>query len=689
MKKSVIIVLFIVSMFLIAGCKEGAVGGNIGSKKVYSNPAAGLVNYGDLVVSSNVLGADLYIDGSYHSTLTPYAGQLDSTSFVIKGSMFNTAVHVIKIRKDGYEPYERTVTLRPRQSTFVNAELNAVAPRQVTPVDKDEYLLRSEGSGEYVIVGGYRVSVAKVGSGGDVAVNVDGTTKILSDGQTAIIFGLQITNLDQFYDTNSQLQSSANLLILIMPAKHSESVEVTGSITEDVPIGVNIASPNQFNSVLTKSDLESLFTGQITFGGKSYKTSEKLILDQQKNVSLQTSLTSSDDDYKSDVRLEFEKSSMIYLYSFDDIIPMGEISRENPLEINFLGHNLKIVRWTSFTRILACIDKENCTEQELVSIQDGGKYFGGDDTCSNDDSKDPDCWKWVVKSINSTGKTVFTDTTTNGIYWTPSFSGGGPVLALQNNFALNDYKDNPLKPGECASFPNDYLSVCFDSLSTNDADNLNLTFQKDTGFDVKARQAGVIRPAGDVALLISSSVPNSLAIDTSSKYFQGKKTVNNTRTSKIWLGSMNESNVNVYYEDSNGITQLAGMIRNNATFAYIDYGRIKGTSGTSVTLNAKMNYNNLELEIEPADYDLSPHSDTLWMNWKYMSTGSLNGLGYMMSSEEADELKWEGARIGTKDEDHRTKFGIIIKNPKGGGSFDRITLEIPNDFMQGNIIIKK
>ena len=220
MKKSVIVIfsLLIVSMFIIAGCKEGAVGGNIGSKGSSlvktTAPAAGLVNYGDLVVSSNVLGADLYIDGSYHSTLTPYAGQLDSTSFVIKGSTFNTAVHDIKVRKEGYETYERTVTLRPRQPTLVNAEVNAVAPRQVTPVDKDEYLLMSEGSGEYVIIGGHRVSVAKVGSGGDVAVDVDGTTKILSDQQTAIVSGLQITNLDQFYDSNNQKSSSANLRII-------------------------------------------------------------------------------------------------------------------------------------------------------------------------------------------------------------------------------------------------------------------------------------------------------------------------------------------------------------------------------------------------------------------------------------------------------------------------------------------
>ncbi|MBI2107446.1 hypothetical protein HYT57_05670 [Candidatus Woesearchaeota archaeon] len=81
MKKSVIVILLIVSMFIIAGCKEGAVGGNVGSKSSSLvktvNKTASAVNYGDLVIGSNVLDSELYVDGSYQSVLTagntPYA----------------------------------------------------------------------------------------------------------------------------------------------------------------------------------------------------------------------------------------------------------------------------------------------------------------------------------------------------------------------------------------------------------------------------------------------------------------------------------------------------------------------------------------------------------------------------------------------------------------------------------------
>lgn len=760
----VIFSLLIISMFILAGCKEGAVGGPLGRTQTSTltkttEKAAGVVNYGDLVIYVANANSEVYIDSVFQGIITEV-----NTPYVLPGSTFKDARHTVEIKKYGYKTYKKDVTLRPRQSTLLNfypvvdrdsgfldlavsvggsiypkdypegdyritllnvkpsgeitLDMNGVsqvfsaqqtkvfdgleitndAPiydtergsftlliikalkttNSVIPAYKDEHLLRSEGSGEYVMLGGHRISVAKVESGGDVAVEVDGVRNILADQQTVTISGLQITNLDQFYDSNSQKDSSANLLIKVIT-----DLVITGGFIEDVPIGVNIASLNQFNSVLTKNDIKSFFDGQITFGGKSYRTSEKLILNLNKNVSLQTSLTSSDDDYKSDVRLEFEKVSMIYLYSFDDPIVIKEASNTNPLKISFLGKDIEITAMDSPNKIAARVNGS------LVTIQDGGKYFGGDNICLNDDPNDPDCWKWVIKYMNRSGVTSFTDTTVNGIEW---WKTEGPILALQNDFALNDYKDNPLKSGECASFPNDYLSVCFDSLTTNDADNLRLTFEKDTGFESEAAEAGVSRPVGDIALLISSSVPNSLAIDTSSQYFKSNRIFNNnTRTSKIWLGSLNESNINVYYEDSNGITQLVGVIKNNATFAYIDYNRIKGTSGTSVLLNAKINSanNNLELEVEPADYELLPYSDTLWMNWKYMPTGSLNGLGLMISSEEADELKWESTRIGTKDEDHRTRFGIIIKNPKSGGSSDTVTLEIPNDFMQGNIVIKK
>ena len=74
-----------------------------------------------------------------------------------------------------------------------------------------------------------------------------------------------------------------------------------------------------------------------------------------------------------------------------------------------------------------------------------------------------------------------------------------------------------------------------------------------------------------------------------------------------------------------------------------------------------------------------------------------NSLGSTASSEEADELFWFGAdsggslaaqTLGTKDEDHRTMYGIIIRDPKSHGSSDEVVIDIPGDQVQANVVVK-
>ncbi|MBI4159038.1 hypothetical protein HY500_02140 [Candidatus Woesearchaeota archaeon] len=445
----------------------------------------------------------------------------------------------------------KTTNADPLEINFLGKAL------KITSVDSATKLTASVGteyvmnSGETVEVESKSVKLTKVGSGGDVAVEVDGVSKILSDGQTATVNGLEIKNSDQFYDSNDQAQSSANLII--------------GTDAVD-------------------------------------------------------------------------------------------------------------------------------------TIQDSGKYFGGDDVCSSDDPEDPDCWKWVVKNMNNVGTTTYTSTTANGISWGVAATHG-PILALQNDFALNDYKDDPPAVGDCISFPNDYLSVCFDSLTTSDEDNLNIVLQIDTGFDSEASEAGVTLPSGSKALLISSNVADTLGIDVDASGFGPNGTLSaDIKTDKIWINPFNESKQGVYYENSNGLTVLAGYV-NTSRFGYIDHNKVRGTTGTAIVFNltsivpgpiaTNQTGAAIELTLEPADTDLSPAgSDTIKTVWNLTTGHIVNSLGGTSSSEESAEVVWINTGIGTKDEDHRSRFGIIITNPKGKGSGDKVDLSVPADYTQANIVIK-
>ena len=51
-------------------------------------------------------------------------------------------------------------------------------------------------------------------------------------------------------------------------------------------------------------------------------------------------------------------------------------------------------------------------------------------------------------------------------------------------------------------------------------------------------------------------------------------------------------------------------------------------------------------------------------------------------------MLWESTAIGTKDEDHRSRYGIIIETPKTKGAGDKVEFGIPSDFMQANVVIK-
>ncbi len=580
-------------------------------------------------------------------------------------------------------------------------------------------------------------------------------------------------------DTSGALDIASGLAsVPVGSSGGSTSVSVTGGQTEDVPLTNNLAAVNQFDSVMTDDDIESLFDGEVTFQSTNYDVSEELLLNLNKNASIQTSLSSSDDDYGSEIRMEIEKEAIVYLYRFDEQIQVNKTSASDALEIQFLGKTLKITSVDSATKVTSTVGTEyilnsgeavevdgktvtlskvgsggdvavdvdgvskilsdgqtatvngleiknseqfyDSNNQESSSanlvigadavdtIQDGGRYFGGDDVCTSDDPNDPDCWKWVVKSMNTLGTTSYTNTATGGISWGTT----GPVLALKNDFALNDFKDDPPAAGECVSFPNNYLSVCFDSLTTNDADNLILTLERDTGFDSESSEAGVIgRQSGEAAILISSNVNDALAVDLDGAGFVKNGTVSNDpKSDKIWIGAFNTSSYPIYYEDSNGLTQLAGWLTNNlntTNFAYVDYNKIRGTTGTAIIFNASRRGrsagdgagdsfpNNIELVIEPADTDLSPAgADTIRTNWTFSNTtgahvnGTLVSLGVSASSEEANELLWESTTIGTKDEDHRSRFGIIIRNPKTKGAGDKVEFEFPSDFMQANVVIK-
>lgn len=172
----------------------------------------------------------------------------------------------------------------------------------------------------------------------------------------------------------------------------------------------------------------------------------------------------------------------------------------------------------------------------------------------------------------------------------------------------------------------------------------------------------------------------------------------NKKTRELWLLGGNATEV--FYKDKDNANKktyagnVSGVGGNaGALFARIDYGDTKdvnvrlnvtggGATGTGVILTVHTQGDSTT--------DLAAGESDIYMNWSRAANGGISALGITKSSEEAGEIKWglTQTNMGTKDENHRERYGIIIKDPKSQGASDKVVFKIPGDEVQANIVVK-
>ncbi len=510
---------------------------------------------------------------------------------------------------------------------------------------------------------------------------------------------------------------------------------------------------------------DELDLGEITTTGGSSPTANT-------GPKMATSLSAGDDDYESNIYMEVPKKRITYNYVFDETINLqNDTSTSQPLELNFLGKKLKIVSIVSQSEFKAYVgdeyfmnvgDKVTCvgktlslenvgqsavlvdvdgvkatidsggtetvngceiTVDELFyrtqiesssatlvsgkdsseSIKDGDTYFGGDDNCLNNNPDDPDCWKWVVGELRTSG----TGNINKG-----ETSNYGPTIGLSNDFTMDDDKDNPPTVGDCVNLPNNYASICVDSLNVADTNynTFEITFDNSKDLSQGGASGQTSEPVIQIAAL--EGLDEGLVLDA--KDFQDfgpvlTGTASTVKTDKIWLHINDTSSayVDFFYEDSDNKVKWGGsnVLTSNATHTAIfsKFGEINfdNTKGTNIVLALNqiagaapaaddgigLVFDTLGEEGQPSVNSV----DDLKLILKNSST-AFSGLGQTTETSEAAELIWsynsENRTIGTKDEDHRTMYGIIIRDPDSSLASDTLTLEVPADQVKANIVVK-
>ena len=569
-------------------------------------------------------------------------------------------------------------------------------------------------------------------------------------------------------DTIGQSVLLADLQTKAVSPSGGTTVTVSGGVSEDIPLGANVSDSQTYthDQELADDDIDSLLDGTTTFQGAEYDVEEFIEINQAGNkVSVETSLTSAEDDYQTDVVMEVARNSIKYYYAFSEAITVNKTTSSDPLEIKFLGKTLKVTdvddntegKFTAYvgseyfmdsgdsivangktvklTRVGSAgaivVDVDGVTETissgstktvngveivndetfydsnnqaassaSLIIGKDAQETYKDGDAYVGEDKDNPD-WVWNVANIQASTASTTPSTTAE-------FTG--PFFGIENRFIYNDDSDNPPKVGECVDLPNNYVSICLDSLTVSDDNYATYTIEFENSADLSDAIASLTSAK---AIQISTPQTEGLIIKGNNlNRFNG--TAKDIKTNKVWLytaqahqdpldngASANETGI--FYKDTDdNKVKLAGVTGTNDSatspaFLQVNFDNTKDTDiQFFVEPTALGNAGDMvNLTIVPFhSTDLPDYNDNITMEWG-LSSGSVNSLGITASSEEAGELYWFSKwtdtlqnAIGTKDEDHRTRYGIIIRDPKAHGSSDEVVLDIPGDQVQANVVIK-
>jgi hypothetical protein len=514
-----------------------------------------------------------------------------------------------------------------------------------------------------------------------------------------------------------------------------DSTTVTGGESENVAIGKALTASSYLDSSFTDDDLVGLQDSVLTFQTDNFNFHDEVVLGTS-TPSIESSYSGAEPDYGSGVYMEATSGAFSYYYVFDEAINISTATSDQPLEIDFMGKTLKItgvdssipdtkfdayvgdtysmsigdsvtvegkvvtlenvassgntvrvsIDGTLYTvtntqtkggvqiSVLSTFYAETLSERgaTLVMGKQASASYGNDDvyykdnSVCNDDPNDTDCWKWVINGLraNAAGDKLSTNV--------------GPTLGVQSDFILASKEANPVTAGGCYKYPNGYAEVCFNSLTVEDDKYMTLQMSKRTSqnlggttFDTWYIQAG---DAQGIELNDSS-----LAGISSSK-----------RTQEVWLVP-NTSTWSVWYRDTDGSKATAGETTANF-FASVYYGDTKTENvRLYIANNSGFTMSNITMYI--VGKTTTDLSDERLIYPITHTASAVTSLGASASAEEASELVYysgSGAEttIGTRDEDGRTKYGIVVLDPKSNGPSDRVSLKVPNEQVFAKVVVK-
>ncbi|MBI2670942.1 hypothetical protein HYX18_03130 [Candidatus Woesearchaeota archaeon] len=590
----------------------------------------------------------------------------------------------------------------------------------------------------------------------------------------ALIIGDASTNDDNIAitDVTAGLQRAAT-------GTTTSTTTITSGVEEKIPTGTSVTAAGQLDNILDDGDISYLLDSEITWRSNQYDISENVLLSAQDNqTAFHTSISSSEDDYKDSIRLEIPRGGLQYFYAFDEAINLSDsanpVNTNNPLELKFLGKQLKITNIGSATQFTATIgdpyfltagqsvvvagktvkllNVASGTSPTTISVEvdgvqgtvsgtntktvngieiqlqdtfysdtvaersanvvigktatktykDGDPYIGEPDVNPN--------WKWIVQRITSNTGTTFANNASDGV--TPA----GVSLGIKNYFLKDSASRGALQKGECISLPNNFVSVCYDRLTIADDKYMDLKIEASTStYDLSPAGQGL--GSSVPAVYISTPTSEGFVLDTDNdgqtQAWSGRNITAEKKTREIYLfadatNAKYNATMVFYYDNDIKDVVYAGNLSNNGAaggwlgtgqvvkFAHVNFDNTKdedvqllatignfSNAGTGTPLNVTVRAR------EPTDFTASENLTVpIGFGATNLRVARIGPTAGGSSAEGLDlvyTFQTSATQLGAKDEDHRTRYGITIKNPTSAGSSDRMELKVPGDLLQGII----
>ncbi len=230
---------------------------------------------------------------------------------------------------------------------------------------------------------GFSVDLGKVGFIGSSAVYVGDTIQAkvrgFSDPQATVTFipstipysfEIAIVNQQTVYQcTDGSFVVDLNDCPVPDPEPEPEpepEVEIESKVTSNddkSSASVEVDYGQRLDVKIDNKKLSKLIDDEINYDGDNYDVAEEVYLEG-------IVLTSIDDkDFGTDPYLILEESSVVYKYIFKDEIKIADIHIEEPLEINFLDKDLKIIEASESEIVIRTGEELFLQEGKVVTIE--------------------------------------------------------------------------------------------------------------------------------------------------------------------------------------------------------------------------------------------------------------------------------------------------------------------------------